>query len=88
MESREQVVVLVSVTVIGTDGMECDALSTALFVMGKDRAADFWRERMENGKPFGMILITDEPAFYHTEGIDFMQLPDLPVTVIPREDAG
>jgi thiamine biosynthesis lipoprotein len=78
---------LVSVTVIGSDGMECDALSTALFVMGKDRAIDLWQDRTEAGKGFGLILITDEPAFYHTEGIDFVQMPDIPVTVIPREDA-
>ena len=47
---------LVSVTVVGEEGARCDALSTALFVMGEDEAIRFWREHRD----FEMILITDD----------------------------
>lgn len=35
---------LSSVTVIGTDGVLCDGLSTAFFVMGKEKTAEYLRE--------------------------------------------
>ena len=38
---------LVSVTVIGKNGAQCDALSTALFVMGADKAAAYLRNQTE-----------------------------------------
>lgn len=57
---------LLSVTVIGKDGMVCDALSTALFIMGPDRAADFWRARND----FDMILLTEDGRILLTEGAD------------------
>ena len=46
---------LLSVTVIGESAFECDALSTALFVLGEDGAIRLWRER----GGFEMILITE-----------------------------
>ena len=55
---------LMSVTVIGGSGLMCDALSTALFVMGKDRAIDYWR--LHGG--FDMILVTDDKEIIITEG--------------------
>ncbi len=55
---------LLSVTVIGESATMCDALSTALFVMGFDKAVSFW----ETKKGFDMILITEE-IIYHTCGI-------------------
>ncbi len=56
---------LQSVTIIGTEGRMCDALSTALFVMGVDGARDYWQE---NGG-FDMILVTDDREILITEGI-------------------
>lgn len=56
---------LLSVTVIAHEGRLCDALSTALFVMGADRALEFWREN----KNFDVILITDNAEVLITEGI-------------------
>lgn len=56
---------LISVTVTGKEGAMCDALSTALFVMGVDGAADYWRTH----SGFDMILVTEQDELYVTEGI-------------------
>lgn len=57
---------ILSVTVIGESGMMCDALSTALFVMGVDRGAEFLRENRE----FEAIFITDDGRIYLTSGLE------------------
>lgn len=56
---------MISVSVIGDQGRMCDVLSTALFVMGLDRAQEYWRTH----EGFEMILITEENEVYVTEGI-------------------
>ncbi|MBR1854851.1 MAG: FAD:protein FMN transferase [Lachnospiraceae bacterium] len=56
---------LVSVTVVGERGVRCDALSTALFVMGKEKAAAFWRQQRD----FDMILVTEGGDLILTEGL-------------------
>lgn len=57
---------LCSVTVIGEEGRLCDALSTALFVMGKDAAKEY---RLSRGG-FDMILIDTDGNILITEGIE------------------
>lgn len=73
---------LVSVTIIGNDGLMCDALSTALFVAGKDKAADIWREN----EGFDMILVSDEAEIFYTGGLSgsFENLSSMPAEVIRR----
>lgn len=56
---------LVQTAVVSDESKRCDALSTALFVMGLDRAVQYWREHQE----FEMILLTEDRTIYVTEGL-------------------
>lgn len=55
-----------SVTIVSEDGTLADGLSTALFVMGLDKAQQYW---MEHSKEFETILVTDDGSLYITEGL-------------------
>ena len=61
---------LASVTIVtdGTDGNGtlCDALSTALFVMGEEKALDFWRSGVYD---FQMVLVTEDDRVVLTDGL-------------------
>lgn len=54
-----------SVTVVGTQGILCDALSTSLLVMGEEKAYAFWQEH----GGFEMIIATDDDRLLITEGL-------------------
>ncbi len=57
---------LISVTVISEDGMLADALSTSLYLMGREEAVSYW-ERY--GEEFEMVLVTEKGEILVTEGI-------------------
>lgn len=57
---------LASVTIVAEEGTLCDGLSTALFVMGADRAAEFWRETGD----FDFVLLDEEGGVTITEGLE------------------
>ena len=51
MFNAVDIIVVEAVTVRGTEGRMCDALSTALFVMGAEQAELYWREQISSGAP-------------------------------------
>lgn len=76
---------LASVSIVGKEGKMCDALSTAIYVMGLDKATKYWKEN----SGFEMLLVTDENKIYLTEGIkdDFIKndtLSDKDIFIIEK----
>lgn len=63
---------LLSVTVIGESGALCDAYSTALFVMGKEKAVAFAKENND----FEYIFITDKNEIIATDGVEALEARD------------
>ena len=56
---------LVQTAVVSEESKRCDALSTALFVMGLDDAIQYWREHQD----FEMVLLAENRTIYVTEGL-------------------
>lgn len=72
---------LKSVTIVSSQGMLADALSTALYVMGRDKACDFWRQHgSELG--FDMCLMDDMDRVYVTKELSEKFETEYEVTVI------
>jgi len=64
---------LLSVSIVTADGVQGDSLSTALFVMGKDKAIAYWQAH----KDFACILVTSSgEVFASTELKDTFSLMD------------
>lgn len=57
---------LLSVSIISRDGMLADGLSTSLYAMGLNKAAEFWAGHSDW---FEAVLITDQREVYVTEGL-------------------
>ena len=72
---------LISVTIVSDDGTLADGLSTSLFIMGEEKAAQFWRE---NSDEFEAIMETSDGELYVTEGIADSLMTDMDVTVIEK----
>lgn len=70
---------LISATAVGSEGVYCDALSTSLFIMGEEKATQFWKEN----KDFQMILVTENKEVLITPGLQnaFHLTQDAPYTL-------
>lgn len=72
---------LTSVTIISSDGTLADALSTSLFVMGKDKAIDFYKKTNYN---FDFILYTSNDKLIISEGIKDKFSSDFDIKVVNK----
>ena len=57
---------LLSVTIVSQDDTMADALSTALYVMGAEKAEGFWRE---SGLDFGCVIMDQQRHVFVTEDL-------------------
>lgn len=57
---------LLSVSIISDDGTLADGLSTALFVLGEEKAIDYWRQHADT---FDTILYTDDHRLLASGGL-------------------
>lgn len=57
-----------SVSIVGSNGTVCDALSTALFVMGEEKGAQFWKDHPE--LDFEAIFVSQDGTIAVTEGLE------------------
>ena len=60
---------LLSVTVVCPNGTRADAYSTALYVMGEQRAWQFWEARDGGDRAFDMVLVTADGRLVVTPGL-------------------
>ena len=58
---------LESVTIVCSEGLYGDALSTSLFVMGLDKSVDFWKSR---DRDFDFVIITKDKGIVYTAGLE------------------
>ena len=72
---------LVSVTIVSADGTLADGLSTACFVMGKERSIAYWRDHAD---AFDMILMTEDGGLYITEPLEEIFDTEMTYEVISR----
>ena len=62
--------------------MLADALSTSLYIMGRDDAVKYWEANREN---FDMVLITERGEIAVTEGISDRFWSEEDYTILRRE---
>lgn len=58
---------LISVSIVSEDGTLADGLSTALFVMGKEKAISYWQQHKDT---FDTVLVEEDGTIYVTEGLE------------------
>ena len=69
---------LKSVTIVSGDGTLADGLSTSLFIMGKEKALEYWRNHADS---FDVILVEEDGTITVSEGIEENFSSDFDVAV-------
>lgn len=72
---------IISATIVSDDGTLADALSTSLFIMGPEKAADYWRE---NSDKFDAVLVKDNGTVLVTEGLEGSYFSDREYEIVKR----
>ena len=75
---------LTSVTIVSENGTLADGLSTALFVMGLDKAIAYWQA---HASEFDAVLCTEDETLYVTEGIQDAFSANYPCEIIQQKGA-
>ena len=70
---------LISVTIVSPDGCLADGLSTALFVMGREKALAYWDQHRD---AFDAILVEADGSITVTSGLEGTFSSDLPFEVV------
>ncbi len=72
---------VLSMTIVSADGTLADGLSTSLFIMGPEKAAEYWRAHQDE---FDAVWMTDDGSVYLTKGLEncYESLTDASVQVI------
>lgn len=73
---------LMSVTIVSENGTLADGLSTALFVMGREKALEYWQEHSDE---FDVILLQEDEKIYATEGIEDAFTSDYQVEIVKKK---
>ena len=73
---------ITSVTIVSEDGTLADGLSTALFVMGVEKASDYWKQHADT---FDAVIVAEDGTIYATEGIVDSLSCETDITVL-RQD--
>ena len=72
---------LTSVTIVSDDGTLADGLSTSLFIMGPEKAQEYWKKHSDE---FDTILVKDDGSILVSEGIADKFTSDSDFTVIKK----
>ena len=72
---------LTSVTIVSDDGTLADALSTSLFIMGPDKAAEYWKKNTED---FDAVLVENDGTVLVTDGLKDSYFSDREFEVIEK----
>lgn len=70
-----------SSTIVSSDGTLADGLSTSLFIMGLDKAEEYWKA---HSGEFDFVLETDDGKLYVTDGISGQFTSSRKVTVVHK----